>query len=571
MSSYPPNTPPPAGGPQPPYDPYAWRNQQRLLKDQRKLYAQQQKQAWRVQREQIKAQQRAMRRGSIIGPILLVVMGVVFLLTQTGKISWGSMFAWYGTWWPAILIAIGVALLLEWGVSRQRNGVGGPVLGGGVLVLLMFLAVIGVVTTNINRHTNWANQLNSDGWMQMMGENHEFDNDIDSAIGDGETLVVNNPHGDVTVTGSSPDNQVHVSVHSKIRAWKESDAEEKSRELMPVFAHNGSQLSLSLGSNSGVTTDLEITLPHDSALTVQAGRGDVSASEIHAPVTLNVNHGNIELNAISGNVSLHTDYDDATVTGHSITGEVALDGRAGDMTFSDVSGGVSLNGDFFGSTHLERVNGVVRFQTSRTQFQAARLDGEFDTSGGSELEAHEVLGPVTLTTHDRNITLDRVEGRVQISNRNGSVDVTTSAPLGGVQIVNHKGSVNVGLPENAGFVVDAATHNGDLENDFGLENKGSHDNPMIKGTVSGGGPVVSIATTEGDVTLRKTTVAPLAPLAPLPKISVTPPVPAKPVSSLKAPAAPKAPRAPKAATPATPAKPAAPATPSTPAAPGGMA
>src|ERR1700739_1969562 len=106
MSSYPPpppqNPPPPS---QPPYnDPNAWRAQRQAMKAQRYAMRAQA----RMQRAQMKAQMRAMRRGSTSGPVLLLALGAIFLLAQTGKMSWFSVATWYGSWWPVVLIGAGL-------------------------------------------------------------------------------------------------------------------------------------------------------------------------------------------------------------------------------------------------------------------------------------------------------------------------------------------------------------------------------------------------------------------------------------------------------------------------------
>ncbi len=101
MSTVPPNTPP--GGappPIPPYDP----------KTQWRVYREQQKAAWRAQREAWKAQRYAWKAGyvgaygprvpSVVGPIILIGVGVVALLVVTGHIDAGNFWSWYGHWWP---------------------------------------------------------------------------------------------------------------------------------------------------------------------------------------------------------------------------------------------------------------------------------------------------------------------------------------------------------------------------------------------------------------------------------------------------------------------------------------
>jgi hypothetical protein len=103
--------------------------------------------------------------------------------------------------------------------------------------------------------------------------------------------------------------------------------------------------------------------------------------------------------------------------------------------------------------------------------------------------------------------------------------VTHAPPLGVVQIQNQHGSVDVGLPGSAGFVLNAQTRNGDMENDFGLSTQDQNETHSLRGTVAGGGPTVIIETSDGDVTVRKSSVAPLPPAPPVPsKAAATPPL-----------------------------------------------
>jgi len=170
-----------------------------------------------------------------------------------------------------------------------------------------------------------------------------------------------------------------------------------------------------------------------------------------------------------------------------------------------------------------------------------------------------LLGPVILKTTDKNITLDRVQGAVDVSNRNGSVELTNAAPLAAISVQNHHGSVDVGLPGKVGFELDAQTNNGDIENDFGLTPQGSDGAHTLRGRVATGGPTVTIVTTDGDVTVRRSSVAPLPP---------EPPAPPKITMAPSAPSAPKAPKAPHVVPPAAPKPPAPPKTPPPPAADG---
>ena len=71
MASYPPPPPPP---PPPGYDPQAQRRYQR---DQFRAQMRAQRDAVRAQQQQIRYQMRGMRRGSVLGPLLLIAVGVL--------------------------------------------------------------------------------------------------------------------------------------------------------------------------------------------------------------------------------------------------------------------------------------------------------------------------------------------------------------------------------------------------------------------------------------------------------------------------------------------------------------
>jgi DUF4097 and DUF4098 domain-containing protein YvlB len=545
MSSYPP--PPPSGQYPPPYDRNAWKAQRAAMKMQRRAMQAQ----VRMQRAQLRMQRRSLRRRSIVGPLILLGLGVVFLLSQLGKLSWGASMEWYARWWPAVLIVAGVLLLIEWAVdeasARQRPDGARQVrvIGGGVVALLIFLAVLGLASHGaVALGLDWHDHNFGNGYTKLdhlFGDRHDADSSASSAIAAGATLVIHDPHGDVTVTGDSPDGEVHVSSHTQSYAWKEADALQKAEDMRPNFSAQGKDLSLTIAAVQGGQADLTIQIPHTTAVTVQADRGDTNVSGVQAAVLVTANHGDVDVNEIVGSLSVHVNDDDASLTMHTLTGPVSVEGHSGDIDIADVTGDLMLHGEFFGTTNLGHVHGAVQFETSRTKFSAARLDDEFSVDRDS-LNASQLLGPLVLHTAEKNITLDRVQGSVDIDNRNGTVNVTNAAPLSTITIVNKHGSVDLGLPGNSGFQLKADTRNGDMENDFGFatsEGNGSHS---MSGTVHGGGPMVTISTSDGDVTVRSSSVAPLPPAPPAPPAPPSlkaprPPVPPKPPAPPKPPVA----------------------------------
>ena len=545
MSAYPP--PPPSGG----YNPYdraardvakaQYRVQQQALRAQQKM----QHAAW-------KAQRRALRRNSIVGPLLLLTLGVFFLLVELKRLSPLYALNWFGHWWPVVLIGAGVILVIEWVIDRDRpQSAGGPrSIGGGVVALLIFIAFLGVAATAAVKALEWKQQRIGEGFGKLdevLGNRIDSDDDLIEPIPAGGQLVIRNPHGDVVVSGTSTDGQVHVSLHKHAYSWNEKDANKKIQQLQPVFSQDEQNLRLTVASVVGGHADLTITLPPNSGVTVNADHGDVNVSQLQQPVTVSANHGDVSVSDITGNVQATINDDDSTVTVRAIKGTVAVQGHTGDINISDVSGPLTLQGDFYGTTNLKNVGGNVSFHSSRTQFDAARLGDEFSVESDT-LTANSLVGPVVLNTSDKNITLDRLQGSVEVTNKNGDVHLTSVSPLGSISVQNTHGGVDVGLPQGASFSVSALTHNGDLENDFGFSAQGDEDNHTLHGTQGEGGTKITLATSDGDITVRKVTAMTAPPAPPAPPVApAQPPKPKAPKIS-KAPASPDAPKGPAAVT-----------------------
>ncbi len=541
MASYPPPYPPP-----PPYgfDP---RQQRRIMKEQ----ARAQRAAYKLQRQAARDQRsiylqqiRGFRRRSLLGPLLLIGFGVSLLLVRNGKLTAMQAMDYYGRWWPMLFVVAGAVLLLEWGFDQfmaslhpEAPPVGRRCLGGGAIFLLVLLSVGGAVTMGLQDHKQDLLSTfggDKDRLAQFLGEKHESDQALDQAIASGSSISIDNPHGDVTVNGGSQDGQVHIAVHKEVYTSSDTEADRKAQQLSPQITNGTGQMTVIIPSSEGASADLTITLPDATATTITANHGDIRVTGVKAPVNVTANHGDIELSTIAGDATARINHSDSSFSAHNITGEVSLKGHVQDLNLAAIGGQVSLEGDFYGTTHLEQVQGSLRFHTSRTDLQLARLDGEAEISSDASLSVDRAAGPTLLTTRNRNITLDHMAGDVTVTNSNGSVDVTSAPPLGDVRIENRHGSVNLTLPDHLGFTVNAGTSDGSLQNEFGLPVNASGHESSLTGTVGKGGPRVKITTSHGDIDLRKALIAPLPSPPPPPPaantIATPPHIPSKTVT-----------------------------------------
>src|SRR5665213_581577 len=164
-------TPPgiPPQGPRPPYPQTRaqWKAQQAQWKMQSKM-----------QRAAYRAQYRGFSHGSLLGPIFLVLIGVFALLMTTHRIDIANFWHWYGHWWPLVLIAAAHNQINWTAVGDQLN------LGDNVDL------------------------------SQMFGNKHETSEQVVHALPPGGTLVIQNPHGNVTVGSSTgiSDGQMHLTL-----------------------------------------------------------------------------------------------------------------------------------------------------------------------------------------------------------------------------------------------------------------------------------------------------------------------------------------------------------------------
>src|SRR4051812_48721345 len=171
------------------------------------------------------------RRRSIFGPVFLIGVGVMLLLVSSGRISMKQFFVGFAQYWPLILIFWGLVKLYEY-MQAKREGLPAPGIGGGGVVLMIFLILFGVAVSGAKRgmeHVNWSNfrdnvDMNDDDFAAMFGGNkYTFDDTIEKDFPANANLKAVTERGDLTVT-SSTDNKIHVIVHKTVYAENQDEA-----------------------------------------------------------------------------------------------------------------------------------------------------------------------------------------------------------------------------------------------------------------------------------------------------------------------------------------------------------
>jgi DUF4097 and DUF4098 domain-containing protein YvlB len=201
-----------------------------------------------------------------------------------------------------------------------------------------------------------------------------------------------------------------------------------------------------------------------------------------------------------------------------------VDGRLNETSVSDVKGTVQLEGEFGESVKLAHLGKSVTFKSSRTDMEFSRIDGDLSLDS-DDLHAQEITGPMHLLTRSKNIRLEDVSGDVRLQDDNGGVEVEMRS-MGNVQIDNREGDIHLGIPEKAGFRLEARTRDGEIQSDFSeLKVDNSDDKGSASGSVGNATSHVVINNEHGGIEIRKAAVS-----AP-----PVPPKPGKPAKTLPAP------------------------------------
>lgn len=471
-------------------------------------------------------------RRSFAGPIVLIILGVVFLLGNMHLLSWYQLGRLFAHYWPALLILWGVIKLIEY-QQAQREGLQARGIGVGGVFLIIFIVIFGLAATQAERF-NWhelKDNLNIDDndLDNMFGESYNYDDhleqDLPPAI---TTLRVNDDHGAVRVSYAN-DNKITVSIRKRVGADNQSDADKYNSQTKPTLITTGALLTLDAKTQAAgdhpVETDLDISIPRKMQLVVTSRRGDVSVTGRDGNIEINNQHGDVSVEEVTGSVKLNLEKSSAKV--EQITGDVHIDGRLNEVTVMDIKGSLQLDGEFQESVKIARVTKNVSFKSSRTDLEFSRIDGELDLDS-DDLHADQITGPLNLTTRSKQIRLEEVSGDVRLRNENGGIEISMRS-LGNVQIDSRNGDINLSVPDKAGFKLDARTHDGEIQTDFGeLKVENGDRESKASGTVGNGIAHIVLNNEHDGIEIRRnsaraSSAAPAPPKAlPAPKSKVVP-------------------------------------------------
>jgi DUF4097 and DUF4098 domain-containing protein YvlB len=247
-------------------------------------------------------------------------------------------------------------------------------------------------------------------------------------------------------------------------------------------------------------------------LDAQSGGGTIRVDDIGGVINAETGGGSIDVGNVASDVSLHTG--GGSIKVNSAKGKIEAESGGGSVSIvSGMQGAVLETGG--GSIQVERCAGRVKAST-----------------GGGSIDLGDIGGPVEMETGGGSIRLSSAKGPVRAETGGGSIELNgvpsarAETAAGGItakfvaangehhdsELETAAGDITVYLAPNVNISVRASIEvaNGhNIRSDFPdirVTTEGGDYGPKTvtaEGSLNGGGPVLKVRTTTGDISFRR--------------------------------------------------------------------
>ncbi len=446
------------------------------------------------------------QRSSMFTGLLLILLGVIFLLDRFDpSLGIGRLIRLY---WPGLLILWGLAKLIDHLAARRTGQTRAPILSGGEAALLILLAV--VLSAFTFRDWIRGHYPNLDIEFPPFHQTYSRSEDLaPRTISPGAHISIETARGDITVDGDDG-NELRVSVTKSAPASTDAAAGERMKEVTVVIEPEGDGYRIYPARQDDfrgrVSVGFEVHLPKTASVVAHTASGDIAATGIAGNIDARTDHGDVVIHDAGADVTASLERGDARILG--VAGNVRLTGHGDDVEIADVAGDATLDGAFIGSLRVRNVAKTARYTSPWSNVSVTHLTGRLQLDAG-DLSLSGVTGAATVVTHNKDIDVEDVAGRLDIANVHGDIRVAfATPPRADVNITNDAGAVDITLPAESSFDVSAVSRSGDVESDFGdrsLTTANEGDTERFHGHFGAkpGAPAITITTSYGTIHLRK--------------------------------------------------------------------
>jgi len=381
----------------------------------------------------------------------------------------------------------------------------------GILVLLELLVCGGILLTL------WAGRTAFGGARFFYrADTHVEETVEETFVVDGPTVLdLETMSGNVTVIGGTGD---EVQVTARLSLWGENE-EDARRQAEVQMTQEGNRITVrvvwpewvyAFAYTRSSRVDFEVRVPTETSLRLVSSSGDLAASGVTGTVELRTNSGDIRVEEVNGAVSARSSSGNVTLAGLSETGDLEVKTVSGDLVLRDVTADSLVAHTSSGQIQVEDItlDGALDMENSSGDVTAvgvraiscrlASVSGDLTLDGCS--------GPLDLQTYSGAVEVrNAIEAELALGTTSGKIRFSGSLHTRGEhRVESTSGDVHLVLPADAAFDLDVETDSGDIQTDFAVTMT-DFDRKHVAGEVNGGGPLLRISTSSGNITLKSTT------------------------------------------------------------------
>jgi hypothetical protein len=475
-----------------------------------------------------------MRRGSVIGPLILIGFGILFLFRNL----WPEipLVDFISRFWPFLLIGWGAIRLIEvlvWSATGRplpRNGV-----SGGEWMLIFLICVIGATMYTAHNYSSWFPTGHALRRIAInMGESYDYTlAPVEKPCAKNCRIVIESFRGNAKISGSADAATVKASGQETVRSFQQTDADNANKQTPLELIQQGDQIIVRTNQDKvsdrvQPTADLDISVPLGSSIEAHGRYGDFDIQSVNGNVDINSDNAGVRLENLGGNVHIDTRASD-TIRAVDIKGSLELKGRGDDVELQNIAGLVTVNGVYVGEIQLRNLAQPLRWEDPQNSISFEKLPGQVRLTRG-ELSGNNIVGPVRFKARSSDVQLSNFTQSLDLTLNRGDIDLKPGKDPPRMEVHTRSGDITLALVPGSKFDLRAITDRGDAENEYGepLRQEESGRGNIIQGS-AGAGPQMRLETGRGSVTVRKAsaedTTVPDIPNAPTPAKPPKPPNP----------------------------------------------
>ena len=369
---------------------------------------------------------------------------------------------------------------------------------------------------------------------RIYGEGGNWTQEITGSLAAVKNLKIKVDMGSVRVQGGSQQDISYV-----IRNHSNGGSEDRARrdfDSYKINAYVHGDTAWIVGEWEGgrahnFSGDFNINVPRQmDEIKIETEGGNVNANGVTGRVDAESGGGTIRVDDISGKVNAETG--GGSIEVGSVASDVSLHTGGGSIKVTSAKGRVEAESGG-GSVSIVSCSQDAVLQTGGGSIQVEHCAGRVKAStGGGSIDLGDIGGPVEMETGGGSIHLGSAKGAVHAETGGGSIELNgvpsarAETSAGGIvvkfigsngerhdsQLETAAGDITVYLAPNVNISVRASIEvaNGhNIRSDFPdikVVSEGGDYGPKTvtaEGSLNGGGPVLKVSTTTGDICFRR--------------------------------------------------------------------